>query len=101
MNWLHYLLESNLYLIIFFGFYYLVLRRETWYQYNRIYLLFSSGLAFIIPFVQAGILKPQLSPAPAGRLTIQQIDFSEINAAPPSLAIHGPRRIFIWPYTCQ
>ncbi|HWD87563.1 MAG TPA: M56 family metallopeptidase [Mucilaginibacter sp.] len=58
MNWLYYLLEANLYLILFYTLYYLVLRRETWHQYNRAYLLGSSILAFIIPVLQLGFLKP-------------------------------------------
>ncbi|HEX3384440.1 MAG TPA: M56 family metallopeptidase [Mucilaginibacter sp.] len=58
MNWLYYLLEANLYLILFYALYYLLLRRETWHQYNRVYLLGSSILAFIIPVLQLGFLKP-------------------------------------------
>ncbi|MBS1531271.1 MAG: hypothetical protein JSU01_13275 [Bacteroidetes bacterium] len=58
MNWLYYLLEANLYLIAFYALYYLVMRRETWHQYNRAYLLGSSILAFVIPIIQLGFLKP-------------------------------------------
>jgi len=58
MNWIKYLLEANLYLALFYGAYYLLLRRETYYQLNRAYLLSSSLLAFIIPLLQLGILKP-------------------------------------------
>jgi hypothetical protein len=58
MNWLYYLFEANLYLILFYALYYLLLRRETWHQYNRAYLLGSSALAFIIPVLQLGFLKP-------------------------------------------
>jgi len=58
MSWINYLLEANLYLALFYGAYYLLLRRETFYQLNRAYLLGSSTLAFIIPLFQLGILKP-------------------------------------------
>jgi TonB family protein len=58
MNWINYLLEANLYLALFYVTYYLLLRRDTYYQLNRIYLLTSSLLAFIIPLLQIGILKP-------------------------------------------
>lgn len=57
MSWLYYLLEANLYLILFYGFYRLVLHKETFYGLNRYYLIFSSVLAFILPFFQLGFLK--------------------------------------------
>jgi beta-lactamase regulating signal transducer with metallopeptidase domain len=57
MSWLYYLLEANLYLILFYGFYRLFLHKETFYGLNRYYLIFSSVLAFILPFFQLGFLK--------------------------------------------
>ena len=58
MSWINYLLEANLYLVLFYAAYYLLLRKDTHYQFNRICLLTSSLLSFIIPLVQIGILKP-------------------------------------------
>jgi len=58
MSWIYYLLEANCYLAVFFLLYYLVFRKETYYQLNRVYLLISSALAFIIPVVQLGFLRP-------------------------------------------
>lgn len=58
MNWLHYLMEANLYLGVFYLCYCLFLNRETHYNMNRAYLLFSCLAAFILPVVQLGILKP-------------------------------------------
>jgi len=58
MNWMHYLVEANLYMAAFYALYLLFLRSETHYQLNRAYLLGTSLLAFIIPFVQLGVLKP-------------------------------------------
>ena len=52
MNWLHYLLQVNLYLILFYGFYHIVLRKETFFYLNRAYLLATSALAFFIPMLQ-------------------------------------------------
>jgi TonB family protein len=49
MNGLSYLLQSNLYLIIFFGFYWVLLRKETFNNYNRAYLLISALISFLIP----------------------------------------------------
>ena len=60
MSWLYYLLEANLYLILFYGFYRLFLHRETFYGLNRYYLIFSSIVAFILPLVQLGFLKKEI-----------------------------------------
>ena len=53
MNSLNYLLQTNLYLILFMGFYTLVLRNETFFRQNRIYLNTSTLLSFIIPFINS------------------------------------------------
>lgn len=53
MNILNYLLQTNLYLILFIGFYTLVLKNETFFRENRIYLNTSILLSFIIPFINS------------------------------------------------
>ncbi|GAA4908023.1 M56 family metallopeptidase [Mucilaginibacter defluvii] len=58
MNWLYYLLEANLYLAIFYALYLLLLRNETFYTANRWYLISTSVIAFLLPFMQIGWLKP-------------------------------------------
>ena len=58
MNWLHYLVEANIYLSVFYLFYCVFLIKETHYTLNRAYLLMSSIVAFILPLVQVGMLKP-------------------------------------------
>jgi len=60
MNWIYYLLEANFYLVVFYLLYYFIFRKETHYQLSRAYLLVSSLLAFVIPFVQLGFLRPEL-----------------------------------------
>lgn len=57
MTWWHYLLLVNFYLVLFFGFYALLLRRETFFQLNRIYLVGASLLSFTIPLIQADWVK--------------------------------------------
>ncbi|WP_158995756.1 M56 family metallopeptidase [Mucilaginibacter sp. L196] len=57
MNWLHYLLEANLYLAVFYALYYLFLRNDTHYALSRIYLLATSVISFVIPLLQLGFLK--------------------------------------------
>ena len=54
MNSLNYLLQTNLYLILFIGFYTLVLRNETFFKQNRIFLNGSVLLSFLIPFTNSG-----------------------------------------------
>jgi len=53
MNWWHYLLLVNIYLLLFYVFYSLMLARETFFQLNRIYLVAAAALSFIIPLIQA------------------------------------------------
>ena len=50
MNFLHYLVQVNLYLVLFYGFYRLLLFDETFYGLNRAYLVGSAILSFGIPF---------------------------------------------------
>ncbi|MHB8206099.1 TonB family protein [Mucilaginibacter sp.] len=54
MNWWQYLLLVNIYLVLFYGFYALLLRKETFFQLNRVYLVSAVALSFFIPVIQAG-----------------------------------------------
>jgi len=58
INWLHYLVEANIYLSVFYLCYCLFLNKETYYMLNRVYLLFSCVASFVLPMLQIGILKP-------------------------------------------
>ncbi|HEY9194642.1 MAG TPA: hypothetical protein VIM77_00195, partial [Mucilaginibacter sp.] len=53
MSWWQYLLLVNIYLVLFYGFYVLLLRKETFFQLNRLYLVTSALLSFFIPAIQA------------------------------------------------
>ncbi|MVN20031.1 TonB family protein [Mucilaginibacter arboris] len=57
MNWWHYLILANLYLALFYGFYLLLLRKETYFMLNRIYLVSAALLSFFIPMMQAEWVK--------------------------------------------
>ena len=57
MSWLYYLLEANLYLVLFYGFYKITLQKDTFFKLNRFYLITSSVLALVFPFTQLGFLK--------------------------------------------
>lgn len=52
MSWVHYLLQVNIYLVIFYCFYKLLLDRETYFVLNRIYLIASGVLSLAIPFMR-------------------------------------------------
>ena len=58
MNWLYYLAEANIYLGVFYLGYCLFLSRDTHYQLNRAYLIFSCIIPFILPVLQIGALRP-------------------------------------------
>ncbi|MEO6978956.1 MAG: TonB family protein [Mucilaginibacter sp.] len=53
----NYLLLVNIYLVLFYGFYVLLLRKETFFQLNRIYLVSASLLSFFIPMIQSNWVK--------------------------------------------
>lgn len=59
MSWAHYLLQVNIYLIVFYAFYRLLLENESYFQLNRIYLLATGLLAFGIPFIRIEWLTQQ------------------------------------------
>jgi len=73
MNWLRYLLEANIYLAAFYLLYYILLANETHYRLNRIYLLVTCIIAYIIPFFQLGFLKPAIDDATVATIIINPI----------------------------
>jgi hypothetical protein len=57
MNALSYLIQVNIYLLLFYGLYLLMLRNETFFKMNRLYLVGSTLLAIAIPLVKAEWIK--------------------------------------------
>lgn len=57
MNWWEYLILVNVYLVLFFGFYALLLKRETFFQLNRLYLVSAALLSFLMPLIQSSWIK--------------------------------------------
>jgi hypothetical protein len=53
MSWWQYLLLVNLYLVLFYGFYTILLKKETFFHLNRIYLVSSALLSFFIPLIHS------------------------------------------------
>ncbi len=61
MNTFYYLLEANAYLIVFYAFYKILLQEETFYSLNRFYLLSSTGLSFLFPFMDVSAVRGAIS----------------------------------------
>ncbi|RBQ06905.1 hypothetical protein DRW42_11795 [Pedobacter miscanthi] len=59
MSFAHYLLQVNLYLIVFYAFYKLLLDKETYFTLNRIYLISAGVLSLCIPFIRLEWLMEQ------------------------------------------
>lgn len=59
MSFAHYLLQVNLYLIVFYGFYKLLLDKETYFLLNRVYLVSAGVLSLSIPFIRLEWLTEQ------------------------------------------
>jgi hypothetical protein len=57
MNALSYLIQVNIYLLLFYGLYLLMLRNETFFKMNRLYLVGSTLLAIAIPLLKAEWIK--------------------------------------------
>ncbi|WP_345953159.1 M56 family metallopeptidase [Mucilaginibacter sp. PAMB04168] len=47
-------MEANLYLAVAYGCYWLLFRKQTFYTANRVYLLLSTVICFVMPVVQLG-----------------------------------------------
>ncbi|HEY9002117.1 MAG TPA: energy transducer TonB [Mucilaginibacter sp.] len=57
MSWWQYLLLVNLYLVLSYGFYYLLLRRETFFHLNRLFLVSTAIFSFFIPVIHSDWVK--------------------------------------------
>ncbi|MBC8053031.1 MAG: hypothetical protein H7Y13_08195 [Sphingobacteriaceae bacterium] len=57
MTWPAYLIQVNIYLILFYLFYILVLKNETFFKWNRIFLVSAGVLSFLIPLMQSDWIK--------------------------------------------
>ncbi len=57
MTWWQYLILVNIYLLLFYGFYVILLSRETFFQLNRLYLVAGTLLSFFIPLIQSNWVK--------------------------------------------
>ncbi|TCC97626.1 M56 family metallopeptidase [Pedobacter hiemivivus] len=86
MSWAHYILQVNIYLLVFYGFYKLLLDKETYFTLNRIYLLSAGLLSLTIPFLRFEWFTEQPATQPfsagIGELNDLMTDVMIGNAAP-------------------
>jgi len=57
MTWWQYLVLVNIYLVLFYVFYVILLSRETFFQMNRVYLVSAALFSFLIPMIQSDWVK--------------------------------------------
>ncbi|PST84835.1 hypothetical protein C7T94_01540 [Pedobacter yulinensis] len=84
MNWAHYMLQVNLYLVVFYTFYRLLLHKETWFKLNRLYLLGAGAFSIGLPFMRIEWLSSQ----PVSRRLYAGVD--DLNAM--VMQVSGPAR---------
>ncbi len=85
MNWLHYLLQVNLYLVLFYGFYHVALRKETFFHLNRVYLLGAAALSFFIPLIQSTWVRAwDVTERVSEQLTVVYVPLTKVTTATPA-----------------
>lgn len=99
MTWAHYLLQVNIYLVVFYGFYKLLLDKETYFLLNRIYLVCAGLLSLAIPFLRFEWFSTQAAIQPVYTGAVQVNDF----VSQMSLVQNTPDRIsagtiLVWLY---
>ncbi len=71
-----FLMWVNIYLTVFYAFYWICLRKETFFQVNRWYFLSSVVLSFTLPLVDPNLFsfgKPELVIATLPELQISRV----------------------------
>lgn len=67
---LDYFLKANLFLGLFYGCYWLWLRKHTFFRLNRTYLLASVILSLVLPFIELPTETVETIPVPIGAFTL-------------------------------
>ena len=91
MSGSHYLLQINIYLVVFYVFYKLLLAKETYFVLNRVYLICAGIFSLTIPFMQVEwFSKQEISQ----QIYVQVSEFNEIITQP--MATTSVDRSFNW-----
>jgi len=82
---MNYLIWTNLYLTFFYGFYWVFLRNETFFNLNRWYFLGAAILSFLLPLIDVG----SVGVAAQSQLFVSELPVLEIGsmAASPSFPV--------------
>src|SRR5690554_207191 len=82
---MNYLISTNLYLTFFYGFYWVFLRNETFFNLNRWYFLGAAILSFLLPLIDVG----SVGVAAQSQLFVLELPVLEIGsmAASPSFPV--------------
>jgi len=86
----HYLLQVNIYLVIFYAFYKVLLAKETFFMLNRVYLMTAGFLSLLIPF-----FKPEWFTGTAAHQTIQ-LSADQLNAVMANVTLVTDQASFGW-----
>ncbi|GAB3267219.1 hypothetical protein GCM10027347_35820 [Larkinella harenae] len=70
---LDYFLKANLFLVLFYACYWLWLRKHTFFQLNRAYLLASVILSLLLPFIELPTETVETIPIPVGAFTLSVV----------------------------
>ena len=76
---MHYILQVVVFQMLFLGIYEVFLRKETFFNHNRAYLLITSVLALIIPFVKLQVFQNVISNSFLVRLP--EVVLNEVNGS--------------------
>ncbi len=74
-----YLIESSLCLIVFYAFYHIILKRETFFQLNRVYLVLAPIVSFGIPLIHINAIA-QNSPKTLEYIVPTLIQINEVES---------------------
>jgi len=78
---MQYLLESAICLSFFYAFYWFLLRRETFFQWNRVYLLLTPIASFIIPALYIALEKKEVPVTNSSIINLPEV-VAQTQAAP-------------------
>ncbi|MCP9762235.1 M56 family metallopeptidase [Lacihabitans soyangensis] len=99
MELLAYILKANLFLVIFYGFYFVFFRKETFHKANRYFLVAGAMLALVLPFVKSSKMqKPELVSAEIQALANDLYFQSEELVVSPIVETYSYLDIFQWLY---
>lgn len=95
MDRFNYLIQCNLYLVLFYVFYWLLLRKETFNQYNRLYLVLSGLAALLIPLWNLEIIQAWFITSKTTQL-LQSLSLGTV-----TLRNEGAAPVFDWQQALQ